>query len=170
MSTRTYRKIYILFADEEPAEAYADESLAQTVMARCEDWQRKLGETETAQSIGAITPAVFRDKMATLVSAHPISSTLANAEDYALKTVLLCERNSDGKVKTTLLQKELDDLTEWAHDGCGDGNCRIKKPSGMRTNGGCRCTPKRFAKSLLDLAEQLEAMGSQFPDQEKPTL
>ena len=24
-------------------------------------------------------------------------------------------------------------------DGCGDGNCVIKKPVGMHTNGGCRC-------------------------------
>lgn len=39
-----------------------------------------------------------------------------------------------------------DDLIKLYHDqqdalggGCSDGNCVIKKPVGMHTNGGCRC-------------------------------
>lgn len=88
---RTYRKIHILFADEEPAMSYADEAIAQTVLERCEEWQEKMSEIETGQSIVAVTPAEFCDKIATLVSAHPISSALANTEDYALKTVFLYE-------------------------------------------------------------------------------
>lgn len=25
-------------------------------------------------------------------------------------------------------------------NGCGDNSCLVKKPTGMGTNGGCRCT------------------------------
>jgi hypothetical protein len=41
-------------------------------------------------------------------------------------------------------------------NGCGDGNCVIKKPRGMHTNGGCRCG-RDLPGLLLDLAAELEA-------------
>jgi hypothetical protein len=28
---------------------------------------------------------------------------------------------------------------ELPDDGCGDGNCHVRRPSGVRTNGGCQC-------------------------------
>lgn len=31
------------------------------------------------------------------------------------------------------------DAQKAMRDGCGDGNCVVKKPRGMHTNGGCRC-------------------------------
>lgn len=42
-------------------------------------------------------------------------------------------------------------------NGCGDGNCRIKKPTGMHTNGGCRCyrTIAELGLELASLAEPI---------------
>lgn len=45
--------------------------------------------------------------------------------------------------------------------GCGDGNCVVLRPRGMRTNGGCRCTSKmdqgrqRQVTRLLMKAQEL---------------
>lgn len=33
--------------------------------------------------------------------------------------------------------------------GCGDNSCRFKKPTGMATNGGCRCKDKPFVMSAF---------------------
>ena len=88
---KTYRKIHILFADEEPAQAYADETLAQTVLERCEEWQDKLFSIRYCHSIGLHNKKSHLDKIEAHHAAHPISSALANAQDYALKTVFLCE-------------------------------------------------------------------------------
>jgi hypothetical protein len=44
--------------------------------------------------------------------------------------------------------------------GCGNHGCRIKRPSGMATNGPCLCTPAGFARDLRDLAERLERLES----------
>jgi len=34
-------------------------------------------------------------------------------------------------------------------DGCGDHGCLIKKPTGMGTNGGCRCKDNRSTVNLI---------------------
>ena len=39
--------------------------------------------------------------------------------------------------------------------GCSDGNCVIKRKTGMHTNGGCRCL-RRLADDMLDCAAALE--------------
>ncbi len=39
--------------------------------------------------------------------------------------------------------------------GCGDGNCRIVKPIGMHTNGGCRCI-RSLVENLRQAAQLLE--------------
>lgn len=88
---RTYRKIHILFADEEPAMSYADEAIAQTVLERCEEWQEKMSEIETGQSIVAVTPAEFCDKLQAHKDAHPLHPCYANAKDYSLSAVFLHE-------------------------------------------------------------------------------
>ncbi len=33
--------------------------------------------------------------------------------------------------------------------GCGDNSCRFVKPSGVGTNGGCRCADKPFVMAAL---------------------
>lgn len=33
--------------------------------------------------------------------------------------------------------------------GCGDSSCYVKKPTGMATNGGCRCIHNRALQSIL---------------------
>lgn len=87
---RTYRKIHILFAGEEPAEAYSDEALAQTVIERCEEWQQEYAELEDAYHEGKITVVEKREKFASLVEKHPLKMD-EFAQDYALKTVFLYE-------------------------------------------------------------------------------
>lgn len=48
-------------------------------------------------------------------------------------------------LKTTLTQiKEGFDI-----EGCGDSSCIIRKPTGMATNGGCRCGKDAFPQSAL---------------------
>ena len=86
----TYRKITILFADEEPAQAYADEALAQTVLERCEEWQHEYAELEDAYHEGKITVLEKREKLTSLVEKHPLKIN-EFAQDYALKTVFLHE-------------------------------------------------------------------------------
>ena len=88
---KTYRKITILFADEEPAMSYTDESIAQTVLERCEEWREKMAASETELSLGAITPMQHVGVMAHLIEHHPLSPSYANAQDYSLKTIFLCE-------------------------------------------------------------------------------
>lgn len=43
--------------------------------------------------------------------------------------------------------------------GCGDIDCKMKVPSGMATNGGCRCTPFAFSEDLLNLAAETAPEG-----------
>ncbi len=88
---RTYRKIHILFADEEPAAAYTDETIAQTVLERCEEWQQKELEIGSDYVVESITACQYRDKLQAHKDAHPLDPSYANAQDYALKTVLLYE-------------------------------------------------------------------------------
>jgi len=43
-------------------------------------------------------------------------------------------------------------------EGCGDNSCLVKKPSGMATNGGCRCMENRGRN------QQLWARASQIDE------
>ena len=88
---KTYRKITILFADEEPAMSYADEALAQTVLERCEEWQQKELEIGSDYVVEAITASQYWDKLLAHKDAHPLDPSYGNAQDYALKTVFLHE-------------------------------------------------------------------------------
>lgn len=53
-------------------------------------------------------------------------------------------------------QNEIEKLHYWATEGCSNGNCKVKRKTGMHTNGICHCTPHRFAERLLELACKLE--------------
>lgn len=87
----TYRKIHILFADEEPAMCYADEALAQSVLERCEEWQQKELEIGSDYVVESITACQYRDKLQAHKDAHPLDPSHANAQYYGLKTVFLYE-------------------------------------------------------------------------------
>lgn len=44
--------------------------------------------------------------------------------------------------------------------GCGDTSCLIQKPSGMATNGGCRCDAKRYRRAIhVALGEDADGEG-----------
>lgn len=88
---KTYRKIHILFADEEPAAAYSDESIAQVMLERCEEWQQKELEIGSDYVVEEINAYEYRDKLQAHKDAHPLDPSHANCADYALKTVLLHE-------------------------------------------------------------------------------
>ena len=88
---KTYRTIHILFADEEPAAAYSDESIAQVMLERCEEWQQKELEICSDYVVEAITACEYRDKLQTHIDSHPLDPCYASAEYYGLKTVLLYE-------------------------------------------------------------------------------
>jgi hypothetical protein len=88
---KIYRTIHILFADEEPAMAYTDEVLAQTVLERCEEWQQKELEIGSDYVVEAINAYEYRDKLQAHKDAHPLDPCYASAEYYALKTVFLHE-------------------------------------------------------------------------------
>ncbi len=52
-----------------------------------------------------------------------------------------------------VLGYELDD------DGCGDNSCLIKKPVGMATNGGCRCTRVVPGHHVLVVRRELDRLA-----------
>ena len=56
-------------------------------------------------------------------------------------------------------QKRMTALNDAAQNGYRDSGCRIKKPTGMATNGGCRCSPLDFADELSDLTEAVTVLG-----------
>ena len=88
---KIYRKIHILFADEEPAAAYSDESIAQVMLERCEEWQQKELEIGNDYVVEAINAYEYRDKKLAHNDAHPLDPSYVNAQYYGLKTVLLYE-------------------------------------------------------------------------------
>jgi hypothetical protein len=88
---RTYRKITIIFADEEPAMSYTDEALAQSMLERCEEWQQKELEICGDWRWSGDHGCEYRDKLQAHEDAHPLDPSYSNAQDYALKTVFLCE-------------------------------------------------------------------------------
>jgi hypothetical protein len=88
---RTYRKITILFADEEPVMAYSDESIAQVMLERCQEWQQKELEISSDYVVEAINAYEYRDKKLAHNDTHPLDPSYVNAQYYGLKTVLLYE-------------------------------------------------------------------------------
>ena len=42
---------------------------------------------------------------------------------------------------------------------CSDGNCVIKRPTGMHTNGGCKCMLNLSRGQLSILASRLSVIG-----------
>ena len=56
-------------------------------------------------------------------------------------------------------QKRIAALNDAAQNGCRDSGCRIKKPTGMATNGGCRCSPMDFVEELQNLTLYVELLG-----------
>ena len=57
--------------------------------------------------------------------------------------------------------------------GCSDGNCKIKKPQGMHTNGGCRCLrypddSNAIFDSIRKEREKLLHLVQSLPDSEDP--
>jgi hypothetical protein len=51
---------------------------------------------------------------------------------------------------------------------CGDGYCYVKRPKGMHTNGGCRCSTDRFKAQRVMMAAQTlrAALSPLLPEQE----
>lgn len=56
------------------------------------------------------------------------------------------------------LQEDIQTLADQLKNGCRDGGCVIKKPSGMHTNAGCRCTPRQIQDRMLELASMIDRM------------
>ena len=73
--------------------------------------------------------------------------------------ILLMSLNTKPPIPLAEFQQEMEDLTRWAKHGCSDGGCQIEPPTGQHTNGGCHCTPRRFAEHLIALAIKLDEHG-----------
>jgi hypothetical protein len=54
--------------------------------------------------------------------------------------------------------EELLSILSGFQNGCGDGNCKIKKPTGIHTNGGCRCYRmiSEYALELASVADEIK--------------
>lgn len=63
------------------------------------------------------------------------------------------------KITLEEAQSAAKELAQNLERGCGDHSCAIKKPTGMGTNGGCRCNPKGMAEDFMALAVRLEEVG-----------
>ncbi len=54
--------------------------------------------------------------------------------------------------QVAMLQRDLDERRKDPGDlpitGCCDGSCVVARPSGMHTNGGCRCDERRLRRAL----------------------
>lgn len=59
--------------------------------------------------------------------------------------------------KREAIKEGMKALGRWAESGCGDGNCKIRKPTGMHTNGGCKCY-RGIADDALRLAELADSI------------
>lgn len=47
--------------------------------------------------------------------------------------------------------------------GCGDSSCYIAKPTGMHTNGGCRCPPSRLWRIIQRLQAEAAPLAAAIP-------
>lgn len=61
------------------------------------------------------------------------------------------------------LKSDVMGLAHRLQHGCGNHGCRINAPRGMGTNSICQCTPLKVSRVLLELAEQAEKMGHEWP-------
>lgn len=43
--------------------------------------------------------------------------------------------------------------------GCGDNSCIVAKPTGMATNGGCRCDEQRLKRAVMALRQMVISEG-----------
>lgn len=59
-------------------------------------------------------------------------------------------------------RKSIENLHNRMQHGCGNGGCVIKKPTGMHTNAGCRCSPRIIARELQMIAKAIERTGYGF--------
>ena len=53
-------------------------------------------------------------------------------------------------------QTELENIYNWAENGCGNHGCVINPPKDIGTNASCQCSPQSFADALFYLSVQLE--------------
>jgi len=58
------------------------------------------------------------------------------------------------------LQQDVERLANRLKNGCRNHGCVIKEPTGMATNGGCKCTPRQVLNDLIDLACIIERMDN----------
>lgn len=58
---------------------------------------------------------------------------------------------------------QLEYLANRLRVGCGNAGCQVAPPTGMHTNGACRCEPTSFARQLMGLAIECERHGSTWP-------
>lgn len=54
--------------------------------------------------------------------------------------------------------------------GCGNGGCRINKPTGMHTNASCKCSAKQIAKYMRMVADTLESHICEWDTSTNPKL
>lgn len=66
------------------------------------------------------------------------------------------------------LASQLEFLARRLRNGCGNGDCIVKRPEGMRTNGACNCAPRNYSSQLLGLSLECESMGLVWDRDSKP--
>lgn len=72
------------------------------------------------------------------------------------------EQTSTTREKLKPIRDELQEILSRLEWGCGDHGCKIHKPKGMGTNGGCQCRPRYIAAKLLDIAEDIERLNANW--------
>ena len=63
---------------------------------------------------------------------------------------------NDWKERLANIAIELRSVERQMIRGCFNHGCRIVKPTGQATNGPCQCSPRNFARALLDIAARVE--------------
>jgi hypothetical protein len=58
------------------------------------------------------------------------------------------------------LQQDVERLANRLKNGCRNHGCVIKEPTGMATNGGCKCTPRQVMDEMLNLTCAIERMNN----------
>ena len=62
------------------------------------------------------------------------------------------------------LREDIARLNRLLIHGCGNAGCVISKPTGLHTNGACRCNPKRIAGLLLEMAAEIESLNQDWTE------
>lgn len=65
------------------------------------------------------------------------------------------------------LATHLEFLAARLRNGCGNGGCVVKRPTGMHTNGSCNCQPIKYASQFIGLAIECERMGMKWETKEQ---